>query len=407
MGRVDEARSVLAPLDSEPEPGAVFQLEMARIALEAGDYEDALRRFRGLPAELIDEGTLKSVALALTFRQVPQEAQRLIAKGVALGELHKWKIERRLRLTTNPADLAAAEERAKLTGTGISALVNPQEATTELPGLAETDKATSPAAELFRVHCRKCHGPRGDGHGLAAHRMFPRPRDLRAGMCQLVSTVNGVPTLEDIEQVLAHGMPGTSMQPFDQLPASDRRLLAEEVLRLRREGIREQMTAALRREGEEIDESEVRQAVQRATMPGKQVALPTRWPDAGQAALRGKASFAALGCVKCHGQDGAGAADQDLFDELGEPSRPRDLVHEPIKGGRELEAIYRRIVAGMPGTPHPAVLNLPEEYVSELVEYVRSLAQEPPTMLTNHQRRILAATPAYLDWIQQTPVLGQ
>jgi mono/diheme cytochrome c family protein/Flp pilus assembly protein TadD len=407
MGRVDEARSVLAPLGSEREPRAEFQHEMAQIALEAGDYEDALRRFRGMPAELTNEGTLNAVALALTFGQKPQEAQRLFAKSVALGELHKWKIERRLRLTTNPADLAEAEERAKLTGPGISAPANPQEATIELPGLAATDKATSPAAELFRVHCSKCHGPRGDGHGLAAHRMFPRPRDLRGGMCQLVSTVNGVPTLEDIEQILARGMPGTSMQPFEQLPAADRRLLAEEVLRLRREGIREQMTAALRREGEEIDESDVRQAVQRATTPGKQVPLPARWPDPGQAALRGKASFAALGCVKCHGEAGTGAADQDLFDDLGEPSRPRDLVREPLKGGREREAIYRRIVAGMPATPHPAVLNLPEEYVIELAEYVRSFAQEPPRTLTNHQRRVLATTPAYLDWFKQAPLAGQ
>ena len=64
------------------------------------------------------------------------------------------------------------------------------------------------------------------------------------------------------------------------------------------------------------------------------------------------------------------------------------------------EAIYRRIVAGMPGTPHPAVSNLPQEQVIELVDYVLSLAREPPVMLTNHERRILATTPAYLDWIK-------
>ena len=237
--------------------------------------------------------------------------------------------------------------------------------------------------------------------------MFPRPRDLRAGVCQLVSTVNGVPALEDVEQVLARGMPGTSMPSFEELPASDRRLLAEEVIRLRGEGVREQISAALRREGEEIDESDVRQAVQRATAPGKPVPLPARWPDPAQAALRGKANFATLGCVKCHGEAGTGAADQDLFDDLGEPSRPRDLVYEPFKGGREREAIYRRIVAGMPGTPHPAVSNLLQEQVIELVDYVRSLAREPPVMLTNHGRRVLATPPAYLDWIKQAPVLGR
>ena len=406
MGRIDEARSVLAPLESEREPGPEFQLEMGQIALEAGDCEDAERRFRGMPLEFMNEATFKFAAsLALTFRQKPQEAQRLFLKAVALNDLDKWKTERQFRLTTDPGDLAAAEERARLTGPGISALGGSQEATIELPGLVPTDKATAAAEELFRVHCSKCHGLRGDGHGVAAHRMFPRPRDLRAGICQLVSTVNGVPTLEDVEQVLARGMPGTSMQSFEELPVSDRRLLGEEVLRLRREGIREQIRAALRREEEEIDESDIRQAVQRATTPGKQVPLPARWPDPGQAALRGKASFATLGCVKCHGETGTGAADQDLFDDLGEPSRPRDLVHEPFKDGREREAIYRRIVAGMPGTPHPAALNLPQEQVIELVDYVRSLAQEPPRMLTNNERRVLATTPAYLDSIKGPPVL--
>jgi Flp pilus assembly protein TadD len=405
MGRADEARSVLAPLDSAREPGPEFRLEMAQIALEAGDYEDSERRCRGMPPESVSGETLMAAALALTFRQKPQEAQRLFLKATALADLEKWDFERQFRLTTDPRDLAAAEERAQLTGREISELGDSQEAPIELPGLVPADKAAAAAGELFRVHCSNCHGPRGDGHGVAAHHLFPRPRDLRAGICQLVSTVNGVPTLEDVEQVLARGMPGTSMQPFEDLAASDRRLLAEEVLRLRREGIGEQITAALRREGEETDESDVRQAVQRATTPGKQVPLPARWPDPGQAALRGKANFATLGCVKCHGEAGTGAADQDSFDDLGEPSRPRDLVHEPLKGGREREAIYRRIVAGMPGTPHPAALNLPQEQVIELVDYVRWLAEEPPKMLTNHERRVLAPTPAYLDWIKGPPVL--
>jgi mono/diheme cytochrome c family protein/thioredoxin-like negative regulator of GroEL len=407
MGRIDEARSLLTLRDSEPEPGPVFQFEMAQIALEAGDYEDAQRLCRGIPLESINAETLNVAALALTFQQKPQEARRLSLKAAALDEMHSWEVETRFRFTADPGDLTAAKERARLTGSGISALIDGHEAAIELPGLTPTDKATATAGELFRVHCSECHGPRGDGQGMAAHYLFPRPRNLRAGICQLVSTVNGVPTLEDVEEVLARGMPGTSMQSFEEQPASDRRLLAEEVMRLRAEGIREQMTAALRREGEEIDESDLRQAVLRATTPGKQAPLPAQWPDPGQAALRGKANFATLGCVKCHGKAGTGAADQDLFDDLGEPSRPRDLVHEPFKGGREREAIYRRIVAGMPGTAHPAVSNLPQEQVIELVDYVRSLAQEPPVTLTNHERRVLATTPAYLDWIQAAPVPGR
>jgi mono/diheme cytochrome c family protein len=197
-------------------------------------------------------------------------------------------------------------------------------------------------------------------------------------------------------------MPGTSMQSFRGLPESDRRLLAQEVLRLRREGVRDEITAAFRQEGEEVDEADLRQAVERSTTPGQRVRLPAHWPDPGQAAAKGKAGYAALGCAKCHGDDGCGAADQSLFDDLGEPSRPRDLVHEPFKGGQERESIYLRIAAGMPGTAHPAALNLPEEQLIDLVDYVRSLAREPEYQLTNHERRARASTPAYLQWLKQS-----
>ena len=111
-------------------------------------------------------------------------------------------------------------------------------------------------------------------------------------------------------------------------------------------------------------------------------------------------SYAALGCIKCHGDDGIGSPDQFLFNDMGEPSRPRDLAHEPFKGGREPEAICIRIVAGMPGTAHPAALNLPQEQLIELVCYVRSLAGKPELTLTNHERRIRAATSDYLEWFK-------
>jgi mono/diheme cytochrome c family protein len=400
MGRIEDARAVVAPLGSRPEPGPEFRGERGLIFLAAGDYEEVERQCRETPPELINDDMLMLTALATNFRQKPQQAHRLFLKFVDLVAVKKWESEVKLRRTTDPGDLAAAKKRAQLTGAEVSALLDVQEATTELPGTAPAGKATTAAENLFRVHCGACHGLRGDGLGLAAKHLFPRPRNLRAGMCQLVSTVNGVPTAEDIQQVLARGMPGTAMRSFEELPAADRRLLGEEVLRLRGEGVREQVTAALRHEGEEIDESDIRRAVRRATTPGKQVPLPAQWPDAGPTALRGKANFAALGCAKCHGETGSGAADQDLFDDLGEPSRPRDLVHEPLKGGREREAIYRRIVAGMPGTPHPATLDLSPQQVIELVDYVRWLAREPPRTLTNHQRRVLATTPAYLESIR-------
>ncbi len=250
--------------------------------------------------------------------------------------------------------------------------------------------------ELYASHCAVCHGTEGSGLGQAARYLFPRPRDFSAGGLQLAGTDNGVASREDVEQVLARGLPGTSMQAFDTtLSPAERERLAQEVLRLRREGARRQLLRAMLEAGEEPVEDEVRDAVQRTTTPGRPIPLPDRWPSGDDALARGSVVYRTLGCGKCHGDDGSGAADQPLFDALGEPNRARDLVREPFKGGRERESVYLRIAVGMPGTAHPAAPGLPRDELADLVEYVLSLSGPPDCVLTNHQRRVYADVRAY------------
>lgn len=254
---------------------------------------------------------------------------------------------------------------------------------------------TAGGGELYASHCAVCHGTQGNGLGQAARYLFPRPRDFGAGGLQLAGTDNGVASPEDVEKVLARGMPGTSMRAFDTLSPTERERLAQEVLRLRREGARRQILRAMREAGEEPVEDEVRDAVQRTTTPGRPMSLPDRWPSGEDAAARGKVAYRTLGCGKCHGDDGSGAADQPLFDALGEPNRARDLIHEPFKGGHDRESISLRIAVGMPGTAHPAAPGLPQEELADLVEYVLSLARQPASVLTNHERRVYADARAY------------
>lgn len=263
--------------------------------------------------------------------------------------------------------------------------------------LASRRDERSSGGELYAAHCAACHGATGNGLGQAARYLFPRPRDFGAGGLQLAGTDNGVASLEDVEKVLARGMPGTSMLAFDALSPSERRLLAEEVLRLRRQGARQQITRAMRQAGEEPVEAEVRDAVELTTTPGRPIPLPDRWSPSDGAVARGKDAYRTLGCDKCHGDDGTGAVDQPLFDAQGEPNRARDLVHEPFKGGRERESIYVRIAVGMPGTAHPAAPGLPQEQLTDLVQYVLSLARQPDRLLTNHERRVHAEARAYRE----------
>jgi mono/diheme cytochrome c family protein len=397
LGRLEAARALVAPLAGQEHSSSAVTFDMACIDLELGQSERAEQQLRRLPFdETTYDAMYSPLLIALGVRGKGVEARRLYDDYRARTEQQGRNRDLVARLVSNPANAAVRQELEQSSRQRIP--IPPLDALTEPP--RDTAGPGTPPAEtrraLYAHHCSACHGEQGDGHGPASRHLYPRPRDLRTGRCQLVSTRNGVPTLQDVEQVLAQGMSGTSMQAFKDLAETDRRLLAEEVLRLRAEGVREQVLRSLREAGEDSSDVDLRQAVAASTTPASPVRLPRAWQPAAGAAGRGKQGFQALGCSRCHGDDGRGAADQLLFDDQGEPARPRDLVYEPLKGGREPPSLGLRIAAGMPGTPHPAVANLSDEQLVELVEYVRCLAREPQSALTNFARRVRAMTRDYL-----------
>jgi mono/diheme cytochrome c family protein len=251
--------------------------------------------------------------------------------------------------------------------------------------VARRENAGLTAADLYALYCTACHGANGDGNGRAARHQFPRPRDLRAEGFRLVSTRNGNPTREDLEKTIKRGMPGTAMRAFDHLSENQRQLLAAEVLRIHREGVRDGYVALLRAEEEQIDEQHVQAVVNLRSLPGDSVRVPAIGPADPPAVTRGREVYFQSGCRSCHGDHGTGASDVALFDQQGLPVLPRDLVSGPFKGGREPESVFLRILAGMPGSPHPAT-GLTDERAVDLVHYCGALARQPQRTLTNHQR---------------------
>jgi mono/diheme cytochrome c family protein len=141
----------------------------------------------------------------------------------------------------------------------------------------------------------------------------------------------------------------------------------------------------------------------RLTTPGEVVRVPQIGPADSHAVARGKEIYLSQGCDKCHGLGGVGAWDEPMFDEEGHPTRPRDLVHEPFKGGGEPQSVYLRNFPGMPGTPHPASVTLSARQLIDLVHYCRSLSREPRRLLTNHQRAAYSTSRAYLSAFQEAP----
>ncbi len=125
-----------------------------------------------------------------------------------------------------------------------------------------------------------------------------------------------------------------------------------------------------------------------------------------QSVAKGKELFESevAACAKCHGKEGRGDGPQQDYDDWTKewtlrigidpndsaaqvpliargalPPRkivPRDFRQGLFRGGAEPAHIYRRIAAGIDGTPMPAA-TVPPEDIWHLVNFVRSMAEPP------------------------------
>ncbi|GIW95003.1 MAG: hypothetical protein KatS3mg110_3044 [Pirellulaceae bacterium] len=287
---------------------------------------------------------------------------------------------------------------------------------------AAQSQATSPASgqpaslgrQLYLRHCAGCHGEQGDGQGVAAPQLYPRPRDFRTGKFRLVSTTNNVPTRADLHSVLTRGMPGSAMLPWPQLTEREREAVIDEVLRLRREGVQDQYVRLLKEQEGLTDQeiaqpeiqAEIQQVVQQATLPAEPTPVPELGVPSPEAIHRGRQVYAQFGCVPCHGEQGKGDGIQKMLDDDQLPTRPRDFTAGIFKGADDPASIYRRIAYGMPGTPMPGSSQMTPAQMADLVHYILSLstAEQRQRVVLNRQTidvprvQTLPADLAAVDW---------
>jgi len=383
-GRPEAAHAILSlfPNSSSLPPVAT---EMAEIELERGRYDEARRWLRSIASSAETETLAWPAALACSLSGRSPQAQAITdwldASGHATAEMY----DLRLRGLRAPI----AQHPVPPSPVGRSA---PPLALDEL--LADGWESPAPrssqplAAMLYQEHCAACHGDRGDGKGRAARHLFPPPRAFRFEPFRLVSTANSVATLDDLQRVIRRGMPGTSMPAYQDLPDEHVRQLAELTLQMHREGLTEQVTGRLAAEGEPVDDQEVGEIVWHRITPADVLLLPDLGPAGSGSLRRGRDVYIQTGCRACHDDDGRGATDLPLQDDARQFTLPRDLVHEPLKGGADPLSLYHRIVAGMPGTPHPASPGLRPREAVDLVHYCQSLAKEPQVQRTNYERKL-------------------
>lgn len=236
--------------------------------------------------------------------------------------------------------------------------------------------------DLYNRYCQQCHGVSGDGKGVAAPFLYPRPRDYRKGIFKFTSTPYGNrPRREDLLRTLRRGIPGTSMPSFKFHPDRELESLVDYVLLLSHRGEFETRLAFEAEFEEEVDPEYV---------PDIVTEVLSRWDSAEKAEVHpltnqppfltaahvaaGREAFLSKGCSKCHGDDGRGMTKDNIGkDGWGFTTKAADLTSGLLHGGSEPVDIYRRIVSGINGTPMPGFkssLEKEPETIWNLVAYV-------------------------------------
>src|SRR5262249_7391557 len=213
---------------------------------------------------------------------------------------------------------------------------------------------------VYERKCMLCHGEKGDGQGLAAGLLLPKPREFTRGLFKIRSTANKTPTDQDLLRIVTEGMPGTTMPAWEVLPERDRRNVVAYIKTFAPDTFKE---------------------------APKKLELPKEVASSEASIKRGKEMFEAIECHKCHGTDGRadGPSRPELKDEWGNPVAPETLPRRCTSGGgRSRPEIAPRIATGVLGTPMPAFLDSVEkrEDIWHLTNYIVALGPDSPQPAT-------------------------
>jgi mono/diheme cytochrome c family protein len=245
----------------------------------------------------------------------------------------------------------------------VLSLVWPAPPAVSGPPLPASPDLLALGQQTYQRQCAPCHGPEGRGDGEAAYLLYPKPRDFTSGRYALVSTWEGVPTDQDLYDTISRGMPGSAMPSWGHLLERTRWGLVHFLKSLAAEPWVTPVGAGW----DEAPEGEPARAGVIAVPP------EPPWDDAAEARAR---EMFADACAPCHGPAGKGDGAQEQFDDRGFPTRPRDLTLGVFKGDPRPESVYRRIVAGMLGTPMPMSDWAHGEDAWHLTHLVRSLSSD-------------------------------
>jgi len=250
--------------------------------------------------------------------------------------------------------------------------------------------ATDRGAQLFQKYCALCHGENGDGGGKFAYLMNPRPRNLRQGDFKVSTTVNQIPSDDDLLRTISRGMPGSAMPPWGHLPDADLKALVKYIRQLHEEEVEHRLQEQV--EQSVISAADVSGLIAQQTEPGSPLVVPAEPAFDDVRWFRGRRVYLEA-CASCHGVDGHPVPEAVKFDSEGYPVPPRSFVNGIFKGGSEGAQLYARVVKGMKGTPMPAFEGAyDDDAIWDLIHYVQSLARAGAQQRAQLQAGVFTAT---------------
>lgn len=249
------------------------------------------------------------------------------------------------RLGTHIGDWRATFVSGRITA-GMAVVAADPARRTELLRLGKT---------TYERRCSGCHGLRGDGNGPAAPFMNPKPRNFTTGVFKFHSAPgNTLPSDQDLFVTITHGLWGTSMPPWYDIPNEERIAVIQYI-----------KTFSSRWQSE---------------VPGPETVPPPEPPVTVDSVQHGGRLFSER-CAICHGEtgEGNGPVSAGLQDEWGNPLRPANFtlaagVPGGVKLGHDGEHIFKTIMNGIGGTPMPSFAGtMAPQDVWDIVHYVQSL----------------------------------
>lgn len=257
------------------------------------------------------------------------------------------------------------------------------------------------SADLYRLECMHCHGVEGIGDGSTAPFLEPRPRNYQPGIFKWTALKDKAhPRREDLYNIIRDGAYTSAMPNFRRFSRAQIHGLVDMVRLLSIRGETERLLVlGFHEDGSgdlltsdliidtyrDVWEKWDRASESLITYEGE-VPMPTE-----ESIALGRELYMDTNkgnCSSCHGDQGYGdgASAWDGVDDEGKPKRiiddwgfdiqPRNLTSGIFRGGRRPIDIYRRVTAGINGTPMPAAPDtLTEDDRWAIVHYVLSLSE--------------------------------